>query len=146
YRVTFLLMSFAGSIAVAYLPSYSRTIVDGAARTRHLVETSMGMAATIGAPLVAGVIVTAAPLLTLLFGSPYAAGATALQVLAMSIGVVFLHMLVGNVILAQHRTRLQAAINGLSAAVNIGLNFVLIPRYGIVGAAAATLMAELTVA
>ena len=145
YRVAFLLMSFASAIAAAYMPSYARVVLGPGGAIRSLVETSTTFAVTVAAPLVVGVALTAAPLLALLFGMPYAAGAKALQLLAISVGAVFLHSLVGNILVAQHRTRLQAAINGAAAAVNIALNILLIPRWGITGAAAATLVAELTV-
>jgi O-antigen/teichoic acid export membrane protein len=39
------------------------------------------------------------------------------------------------------RTQLNWVVTGTGAAVNIGLNFILIPRYGMVGAAIATLIA-----
>jgi O-antigen/teichoic acid export membrane protein len=146
YRFTFLLMAIASSIAAAYLPSYARIASGATASLRRLVETSLAIAVTIGAPLVAGSIVTARPLLALLFGPDYVGATTAFRLLMLSVGVVFLHWCLSNLLIVAHRTRLQATIHGVAAAVNIGLNFVLIPRFGIAGAAAATLVAEITIA
>ncbi len=142
YRVAFLLMAVAGSISAAYMPSYTRVIQGDNAGVRRLVETSLSMALLIGAPLVAGVIVTARPLVAVLFGSEYAGATTAVQLLACSVGILFLNWCLSNVLIAAHRTRLYAAIHGMSAVLNILLNLFLIPQFGIEGAAAATLVAE----
>lgn len=146
YRFIFLLMSIAGAVATAYLPSYARVTSSGPDATRRLIEGSLGAATAVGAPLVAGAFVTAGPLLALLFGASYVEATPAFRVLLLSIGVGFLHYAtLGNVLLAEHRTRLQAIIHGAAAAVNVALNLLLIPRFGILGSAAATLAAELTV-
>jgi O-antigen/teichoic acid export membrane protein len=41
------------------------------------------------------------------------------------------------------RTQMNWVVTGIGAAVNVGLNFVLIPRYGMVGAAISTAIAYL---
>jgi O-antigen/teichoic acid export membrane protein len=142
YRVLFLLMSIAGAVSVAHLPTYSRVVHQGAEATRRLLADSLATAATVGAPLVAGVIVTAPGLLAALFGAEYAEAATALRLLAVSIGIVFLHWTLTNLLVAANRTRLQAFIQGGAALLNVALNLILIPRFGIEGSAAATLAAE----
>ena len=43
-------------------------------------------------------------------------------------------------LMSQRRTRTLAVVNGLALALNVALNFALIPRFGIQGAAAATLI------
>lgn len=145
YRFTFLLMSITSSLSAAYLPSYARTFSGESRVFRRLVEASLVTSAAVGAPLVAGAVVMARPLLTLLFGADYAEASTACRLLALSVGVIFFHWSLSNVLVASHRTRLQARIHGVAAAVNVALNLVLIPRLGIVGAAAATLAAEITI-
>lgn len=145
YRFTFLLMAIVSSVSYAYLPSYTRAMTQGPEPTRRLVETSLGVAVTIGAPLVAGSIVTASQLLPILFGSEYAGAAPAFRLLALSVGLLFLNWSLSNVLIVAHKTRLQAAVHGAAAAINVALNVLLIPLYGIVGSAAATVVAELTV-
>ena len=96
----------------------------------------------IGAPLVGGVMVVARPVLSLLFGERFEDATLTLQLLAPSVGMLFLYWSASNLLIAANRTRWYASIHGVSAALNIALNLVLIPRYGINGAAAATLVAE----
>ena len=145
YRFTFLLMSIGSAVGSAYLPLYTRAMANGSEPTRRLLETSLGVATTIGAPLVAGSIVTAGPLLSVFFGSDYADAAPAFRLLALSVGFLFLNWSLSHILIVAHRIRLQAAVQGAAAAVNVTLNILLIPYYGIVGSAAATLAAELTV-
>jgi len=144
YRLTFLLLSIAASVTAAYLPSFARAIGERE-ETRRLIETSLGTSALVGAPLVAGTVILASPLMTLLFGAEYAEGARALQLLALSVGVVFLYSGVTNVLIAWHRSGLLAVIRGAAAVSSVALNLVVIPRWGVVGAAAVTLLGELLV-
>ena len=145
YRLTFLLMSIVASISAAYLPSYARVVGEGIRPTRRLLETSLATGALIGAPLVIGVIVTAPALIQLLFGAAYVEAATALRLLTLSVALMFVYWVAANLLIVVHRLGTYAKIQGIAAAVNIALNLALIPRYGISGAAAATLASELTV-
>ncbi|HUF46330.1 MAG TPA: oligosaccharide flippase family protein [Vicinamibacterales bacterium] len=145
YRVAFLLMAISGAVASAYLPSYARVVQSAPAAGRRLVGESLRLAVTIGAPLVAGAVVTAEPMMALLFGADYVEGATALRLLALSVGAVFIHWSHSTLFVVTHQMGVQAAIGGVAAAVNIALNVLLIPRFGIEGAAMATLVSEVLV-
>ena len=145
YRLTFLLMSVVASISAAYMPSYARVVDEGARPTRRLMEASLATGALIGAPLIIGVIVTAPALIELLFGAAYVEAATALRLLTLSVGLIFVYWIAGNLLIVVHRIGTYAKMQAVAAAVNIGLNLVLIPRFGISGAALATLASELTV-
>jgi O-antigen/teichoic acid export membrane protein len=145
YRITFLLMAVAGSVSAAYMPSYARVVQGGPAGLKRLIDSSLGLALLIGAPLVAGVMATAGPLILLLFGAEYADATLSTQLLALSVGIMFVYWCVSVLLIVAHRSREYAAIHGTSAAANILLNLVLIPRFGIEGAAAATLASEVIV-
>lgn len=72
------------------------------------------------------------------FGPEYESGALALSVLAVGF---FTHAIVGpnsNTLTSVGRTRLIMYDNVIVAGTNIALNFLLIPEYGILGAAVAT--------
>ena len=59
-----------------------------------------------------------------------------------STGLLFLHGTLHNAYIVRDRLVLQVAIIAAAAAGNIFLNLLLIPAYGIVGSASATLIAE----
>ncbi len=89
-------------------------------------------------PLVGVLFVFASFILQVFFGKEYVVGALALQIL---LGGVFLYALsVTNqsVFAAIGKPQVVTMIIFISAVVNVGLNLILIPRYGIMGAAIST--------
>lgn len=74
----------------------------------------------------------------LTFGAEYTDGALALVVLVTGFGMHAVAGLAGKALTAMGRSRIIMYDTVLVAAVNIGLNLVLIPRYGVLGAAVAT--------
>jgi len=142
YRICYLMMAVAVATQVVYAPSIARATLLGATAVRGVMERSVALTATVMLPLVVGAAVLADQLLALLFGGQFASGAPALRLLALSIGLLALHGTTRSVFVAHHQTKLEAMIFAVAAALNIALNFLLIPRYGIVGAAWATVAAE----
>lgn len=142
YRVLFLLMAIGAAIGTAFLPSFVRAAEAGSEELRRVTGAGVTVALAVGAPVVVGGALTAPALLRMLFGAPYAPAAPAFRILVLAGGCYFVHSLLTYVFLACHRTRMLAVIHGVAAAVNVGLNLWAIPRYGIVGAASATLVAE----
>jgi len=142
YRICFLMSAIAVATHVVYLPAVTRSSLIGPAALHEILQRSVALTATVMLPLVAGAVVLAGPVLGLLFGDTFVAGSPALRLVALSVALFALHGTTRSIFVAHHQTRLEAAIFAVAAAVNIGLNFLLIPTFGIVGAAFATLMAE----
>jgi O-antigen/teichoic acid export membrane protein len=145
YRLCFLLIVISDVVRESYLPRLVRSAGEGVESLAHWASRSMETTVAIGAPLVVGGILLAGPILELLFGAEYGAGGPALEVLLVSIGAIFLNTTVHNVLLAQHRLRPEMFLIGIATAANIGLNLILIPRFGIVGAAWATATSEVVI-
>lgn len=142
YRICYLMMAVAVATHVVFAPSVARATLVGSTAVRQVLERSVALTATVMLPLVVGAAVLADRLLALLFGDQFASGARALRLLALSIALLALHGTTRSIFVAQHQTKLEAMIFTVAAALNIVLNFVLIPRFGIVGAAFATVAAE----
>lgn len=95
--------------------------------------------------LLGGTIIALSKYLLLIFGSEFVIGATAMNIL---IGGQIFNALTGPVGLVLNMTGHQtktAIATGLSAFLNIILNALLIPRWGIVGAAIATTTSIITI-
>lgn len=146
YRLCFLVLALAVAVNTAYLPAFARAAARGTAELQRVSDEALGTAALIGAPLVAGGIVTAGPLLAFLFGPPYAAGALALQWLLVSLFFVFVHAVLHDIYLATNRTHVEAGWFAAAALINVAANLWWIPRFGIAGAGAATALAEAVIA
>ncbi len=142
YRVCLLVTTIAVASHVVFLPAMTRAVEEGRDKVTSVMTRSISLTSAVVLPIVVGGIVLAEPLLIFLFGREYAAGAIAFKVLLASIAVLSIHGTAHNVFIARHQTRKEAAIFGGGAAINIVLNLILIPRYRLEGAAAATLATE----
>lgn len=107
------------------------------ARLRQLFALLTGAALAIAAP----VSLAAQPLVAALFGEAFRPAATILVVHVWSCVFVFWGVAQGPWILAEDATRLTIERMFTAAALKIGLNLLLIPRFGAVGAAYASLAA-----
>jgi len=83
-------------------------------------------------------------LITLLYGSEYAAGYLALIILSLGIAMNDFSGTAGNILVGGGHTKLNLICEIIAAVMNIVLNIILIPRYGIVGAATATGISYMT--
>lgn len=145
YRVCMFVTMIAVATHVAFLPGLARASLEGPERVSVVLTRSILLTSAAILPLVAGGLVLAEPLLSLVFGNEYVAAAPAFRLLLLSIGVLALHGTAHNVFVGLHRTGTEAVIFGVAAVFNLALNNALIPAYGSIGAASATLAAELLI-
>ncbi len=84
------------------------------------------------------------PILTLVLGPAYAEAARGLAVLIWALPGSFMADTLLHVLIAQRRQSLGTWVVGATAALNVALNLVLIPRASYLGASAATAASEVT--
>lgn len=142
YRICFLFIAIAAAIHISYLPSITRAFAQGIEQAQAVAEGAINLGATIAAPMVVGGMIVAAPLLDFIFGNEYVEGAMAFRILLLSIGFIFIHAVNHNLLLVSNRTKTEMKIYIIAATINVGLNLIFIQRYGIVGAATVTALAE----
>lgn len=80
-------------------------------------------------------------ILTIIFGDAYAIGGIALAILSVGVLINISTGSVGNILLAVGKSKLVLLASSLATGLNIILNIILIPIYGLVGAAIATAVA-----
>lgn len=137
-----MLASVAGLLAMPTLTRLLQREGDEAVNTVQALSKSL---LVIGLPVAAATTVVAAPLVSLVFGTGYERAALPLQILIWSCVTVFANAPFGFMILARRKDRAYMWIAVAGALTNLGLNAILIPTAGMVGAAVATIAAELTV-
>ena len=145
YRICFLAATIAVATHAVFLPAITHAAEGGEVPISGVLRRSVSLTGTVMIPIVAGGVALAGPLLLLFFGPDYADGTRAFQLLLLSIGLLSLHGTTHNVFLALHRTKQEAGIFAGGAVLNIILNLVLIPRYGLAGAAISTVSAEMLI-
>ena len=129
----------------AYLPPLSRAVDDSpekAALFRRYCRAVFFVAVPVA--LFGGLY--AADIIELLFGHAYAASRHALEILMLAVAANYAVMAYGAPLIAWNKEKTFTKVVTLGAAINLVLNFALIPRFGIEGAAAATLASQITVA
>jgi O-antigen/teichoic acid export membrane protein len=139
--VVFFVLAITYASHVAWLPAVTR----GVAQKRSIdveLSGSLRLSVVVTVPFVVGGIMIAPKLLSALFGEEYMPASTALQLLMVSLFFISLHGPSRNLFLAFDRLGLESSIMAVAVVVNVGLNLVLIPRYGLNGAALATVAAD----
>ena len=77
----------------------------------------------------------------ILYGEEYLMSYQVVNVLVWTVPLVYLGIMTNRILLKQNDSRGVFIRQGLAALLNVGLNVILIPRYGIVGSAFATVLA-----
>ena len=136
------LVLIANAITVQVLgPMLSRALAqDDRAAAQRLISESAMVTAGIGLAICA-VLAFAAKTYLGLFGGGFVEAAPAMRILLVGQAIGLLCGPVSVVLIMLGHEMKMMLVNLLSLAVNFGLNLVLIPRYGIDGAATATLVA-----
>jgi O-antigen/teichoic acid export membrane protein len=130
------------AISTVLTPRLSALFVTDRRRHRRLAAVGIGGSALLGLLVAFVAVAIATPLLVLLFGASYAAATPAFRTLCAGLPIVFAIWILHATAISIDRERLllQTAVVGL--IVNFGLNLYVIPHYGPVGAAFATLVGE----
>jgi len=143
YRILLAVGIPAQILLQAFLPSLSTSVGNVGA----MQEGARGFARAlfvIGLPAGAAGIMFAPELLSV-FGPDYQPALVALTILMVHSGLQYVHMAYGNPLIAWDRQKLYMYALGAGAGMNVVLNLILIPLFGIEGAAIATLGSEVVV-
>src|SRR5262249_30903632 len=119
-------------------PLMSRWAKDDRTRLTRLYRQTTLLLSALALPM--GVLVTlGAPwIVSILFGAEFSGTVPALRILIWSTVSLYLAIASGNLLISLGRERLNLMLNVAGAALNVSLNFWLIPAWGLLGAAWAT--------
>ena len=131
-----------GMISLGMMPVLSSLAGRDPAAMRRLYAQGQSLLLILGIPAAVGLYALRQEVVLFVFGEQFAPTAQAFVWLAPVLAMLFLNYMQLKMLTVLGRQRLCAWSTGLCVLVNIGLNLVLIPRYGYVGAAAATLATE----
>ena len=144
YRWVLVALVPATVFVQAFFPSLSAAHGDRgrmAAQAGAFARVNLG----VGLPVALGGALLAGPLVTLLAGPEFAPAGPVLAVLMANVAVVYLNLALGQPLLAWDLQTPYFWAVGAGAAANVVLNVALIPPFGAMGAAWATLGAEAAV-
>ncbi len=135
------LILIATGVAIQVMgPMLAKAIAEGhGGQARGLIMRASVTMAGAGLPICLGLWVGAEFYLGL-FGPDFTPAATAMRILVAGQVIAILCGPAGMALVMSRRERIVLVLNLAALAVNLGLNFVLIPIYGLEGAAVATLV------
>lgn len=112
-------------------------------RFNSLLSRSLLGTVAVSLLVTVGLFYLASPIIRLLDPDPaYGPAADALRILVWSFPFLCANMLLYAALISMEAQRFVSAALGTAVVVNVGLNFYLIPAYGIMGAAVATIIPE----
>ena len=131
-------------IAIALFPILSKNETSKEKDT-NILEKTMTIVFALGIPMTIAAFLLRQKIIVLIFGTTYLAGSLTFGILAISILASFPNIILSNVIFAKNLQRIFITATLTGVVVNIILNFVLIPRYGAIGAAISTTTTQLLI-
>ena len=143
YKIIMILILPATLLHSAFLPALSRT--DDWSKLEQVAQNFIKATFLLGIPIGFGGLVLAQPLILLVFGTEYANSVVPFQILSWNATLVFINVAYGIPLLAWGKEKRFTLFVALGAVVNLALNFLLIPLYGMIGASIATVIAEIAV-
>lgn len=129
----------------AFFPVLARLAKSDNDRFREVLERGLSLVFLFAIPIAVGIVLTAPELIDLFYGDEYAAAAAPLMILALTLLVVFPVGMIINAIFAYNRQSELVPYWSAGLLIDIGLSLVLVPRFGIVGAAWAVFITQLII-
>jgi O-antigen/teichoic acid export membrane protein len=142
YRFMAPLLVLPAAVMSSFFPVLSAANAVDPARVRRLVQRAAELMAVISLPALAGAIVLSGPIVAKLYGADYARSAEVLPILVIAYVSICFGSLAGFLAPLLNLHWRLAIYSAIGAAANIGLNVWLIPRYGALGSAWATVATE----
>ncbi len=145
YRVVYAVLAVTLAVHVVILPMLARLVTSDPAQVGPLLAASSRALMVFAVPCAIGLSLTSAPVVTTLFGSAYAPSATPLAILAWVSLTVSANAPFGALMLARGQDRPYLLVTAGGAILSIGANLLVIPRFGMTGAALVTVLQEVFV-
>jgi O-antigen/teichoic acid export membrane protein len=142
YRLVFNAVGIVGGFLAVMTPSIAREHQRDPERVARWVRSSIRWMLLFSIPASAGMSLLAPRVIALLYGSGYSSAGPALAILAWDIPLLLLNSFFGNVTAAIGLERPAAKIYLGSAGLNVVLNLLFIPTFGIVAAATVTIATD----
>lgn len=142
-RIIQLLYILPSILAVSALPTFTRLAGKDKSRMREALEQVVSFSFLAAIPIALGGFLVASQLVHLLFGAEYLPGTLPFQILLLTLIVDFPAVILSNAVFAHDRQKLLIVYALIGGGLNVILDLLFIPGWGITGSAWATLLAQL---
>lgn len=140
-KLTFAFQFIPAALAASLYPAMSASFTHARERLARQFEQSMEILCMVSVPIATGIFVIAHDLIRAVYTEQYAPTVSAVRILIFALVFLCLSYPLGALLNASDRQDVATAHMGATMILNILLNIVLIPTYGHLGAAYASLIA-----
>jgi O-antigen/teichoic acid export membrane protein len=142
YSLVFSTVMLSNLINTSLYPSLTRQAASEPQQLPQIYERALRYLLLLALPIAVGAWALADKIVPFLFGAGYLPAIPALQIVIWVVPLMFLSEFLGYVVLVAGRERSVARSVLISTGANVTLNLLLVPRYGLVAAAAMTVITE----
>jgi len=139
YKIIFAFQFIPAALTISIFPVLSRSFVENKDRVEQVFRKGWSYLTIVSIPMAIGLFVLAKPVILKLYTVEYLPAIPVLQVLGFALIFIFLGYTNGTLLNAINRQKLLTSIIAGAWGVSIILNLILIPKFGIYGAAIASL-------
>lgn len=134
-----------GLIGASFYPALSKVFKESKERFQMIWNYELEIMIVLALPLVAGGMMLASHVISSFYPSDFAPAGLAFQILIITVGVICLYRPFNDALIVFNQQKKTFWITMGGAGVNIILNLILIPAYGLYGAAVATVVTHVLV-
>jgi O-antigen/teichoic acid export membrane protein len=138
--MTFLIIS--NSLVLATFPIISKENRISKEKTFSIYKSIFKVLITLGLPIALGGMLLNKEIIFFIYGAEFSQSKEVLKILIWLTPIIFLTNFTGSCLIAVEKQKQLAIICGFNTILNLALNFILIPYYGYLGAAIASLTTE----
>jgi O-antigen/teichoic acid export membrane protein len=145
YRIILPILALAGAVGTVAIPHLSFLVAnDVTAASSEVVRLARQMV-LVALPMAVGGALAAEPIIRLVYGPDFAPAVVPFRLLVWSVATVYANAAFAFLLLARGGDRRYLLAVAAGAAANLGLNLIVIPVAGMVGAALVTMVSEAAV-
>jgi O-antigen/teichoic acid export membrane protein len=145
YKVVLFFIGFGALYGLTLLPAIARYYPRELAALPHFVGSSLGLTSAVVLPIVVGGVILAEQGVELVYGPGYQAAVLPLRILLLTVALTVLGSAFRNVLIGCDRQRQDLALVTAAAVLNVLLNLLITPRFGLAGAAVVTVCSDTVV-
>lgn len=143
YGLVFSVLFLSNAVNTALFPSLSRQSVSQSHTLPPIYERCLSYLLILSLPIAVGATVLSEPLVQFLYGPSYQPVVPVLQIVIWVVPLMFASEFLGYIVVISDRERYVARAIVISTCLNVMLNLLLIPRFGLYTAAVMTVVTEL---
>ena len=142
YKLTFALQFLPLALMASLYPAMSRYFIENRQKLTELFSRAVNYLVLVTLPLIGGIFIFGKDLLISLYTEQFEPALLPLQILFVSLPLLFINFPLGALLNAANQQKRQSINIGISMIASIILNIFLIPKYNISGAALASLLSN----